>query len=132
MPFTLVPDELWQAIQPLLPVERPKPKGGRPTADNRSCLTVIVFVLRTGCPWNLVPYELAGVSGVTCWRRFQEWTQAGVWSTLHRNLLNRLGILGKVDLSLAPIDSASIRAVFGGTTRVPTRRTEGKMAASAI
>jgi transposase len=132
MPFTLVPDTLWDAIKPLLPAERPKPKGGRPTADNRSCLTVIVFVLRTGCPWNFVPYELAGVSGVTSWRRFQEWTQAGVWAKLHRNLLNQLGILGKVDMSLAPIDSASIRAVFGGTTRGPTRRTEGKRAANAI
>jgi transposase len=91
-----------------------------------------VFVLRNGCPWNLIPFELARVSGVTAWRRVQEWTQAGVWFQLYHDLLNQLGIRGKVDKSLAPVDSVSIRDVFGGTTRVPTRRTEGKMAASAI
>ena len=46
----LVPDELWMFINPLLPPEPPKPKGGRPRTSNRAALTGILFVLRSGTP----------------------------------------------------------------------------------
>ena len=131
MAFTLVSDDLWQEIEPLLPRKRASRKGGRPTADNRSCLLGIVFVLRTGCPWNLLPFELGGVSGVTCWRRFSEWTTAGVWPEVHQRLLNRLGRLGHVNLDRAVIDSASVRAVFGGSTPAQTPRIAAKRAVNA-
>ena len=54
----LVPDDLWEAIEPFLPKEPPKPKGGRPRVPDRAALGGIVFVLRTGCPWRLLPKEL--------------------------------------------------------------------------
>jgi len=47
---SLVPDDLWEAIEPLLPKEQPKPNGGRPRVPDRAVLGGIVFVLRTGCP----------------------------------------------------------------------------------
>ena len=56
---SLVPDDLWEAIEPLLPDEPPKPRGGRPRISDRAALAGIVFVLRTGCPWRLLPSELA-------------------------------------------------------------------------
>jgi transposase len=43
----VVPDDLWAAVEPLLPRERPKPRGGRPRALDRAVLTGILFVLRT-------------------------------------------------------------------------------------
>ena len=72
----LVPDDLWEAIEPLLPKEPPKPKGGRPRVPDRAALGGIIFVLRTGCPWRLLPKELGCGSGTTCWRRLRDW-QAG-------------------------------------------------------
>jgi len=55
MAAPLVPDALWAIIKPLIPPEPPKPKGGRPRLDDRAALTGILFVLRTGIPWNGCP-----------------------------------------------------------------------------
>lgn len=115
----LLPQGLWKEIEPLLPQQTASPKGGRPPVSNRACLTGILFILRSGLPWNMLPQEMGCGSGVTCWRRLQEWTQAGVWPELHRRLLRRLGKRGSIRLSRAVIDSASVRAVLGGATRDP-------------
>src|SRR5437870_5384392 len=54
----LVPDDLWEALAPLLPRHKAKPgKRGRPPVDDRACLTGIVFVLRSGIPWEMLPLE---------------------------------------------------------------------------
>ena len=127
-----VTDDLWDNVKPLLPLEPPKPKGGRPRIPDRRCLTGIVFVLRTGCAWNDLPAELGCGDGTTCWRRFHAWTQAQVWPTVWQAILNALGREGRIDLSRALVDSASVRAVFGGSTRGQTPRTAGKTAANAI
>ena len=131
MSFELVPDALWNEIRPLLPPERPKPKGGRPRVPDRACLRGIVYVLRTGMPWRMVPAELGCGSGVTCWRRLREWTEAGVWPAIHEKLLGILGRKGRLDLSRAAIDSSSVRAVFGGRKRARTPRIGPKRAANA-
>ena len=55
MPKPLLTDELWAVIEPLLPKERPKPKGGRPRVDDRAALTGILFVLKTGISWEMLP-----------------------------------------------------------------------------
>jgi len=130
MPRPLVSDELWNVVQPLLPAERPKPKGGRPVADARACLLGILFVLKTGGAWNSIPAELGAASPATCWRRFKEWTSAGVWQAVWELSLAKLNKQGKIDLSRAVADSASFRAVFGGITRDRTRPTALKTGAS--
>jgi transposase len=88
----------------------------------------IVFVLRTGCAWNDLPAELGCGDGATCWRRLRQWTRAGVWPAVWQRLLNALGREGGVDLSRAVIDSASVRAVFGGLTPGQTPRIAAKRA----
>jgi transposase len=111
----LVPDEVWAAIQPLLPAKRPHPKGGRPWIQDRAVLGGIIYVLRAGVPWRLLPAkELGCGSPVTCWRRLRDWQQAGVWEQLHHRLLDWLGDDGQVDWSRAAIDSVSVRARRGG------------------
>lgn len=110
----LLPDELWERIRPLLPPERPKLKGGRPRVSDRACLTGILFVLKTGCPWEYLPQELGCGCGMTCWRRLRDWQQAGVWQAIWETLLNELGLAGEINLSWAVIDSCSVRAIFGG------------------
>lgn len=132
MAFSLVPDELWAAVQPLLPPERPKPMGGRPRIPDRACLAGILFVLKSGIPWNLLPPEFGCGDGTTCWRRLRDWTRAGVCPALHRVLLKALGKLGAIDWSRAIIDSASVRAVFGGPIPAPTPPIEPKQAVKAM
>src|SRR5829696_2647704 len=106
----LVSDELWEIVEPLLPEKPPKPKGGRPHLDARAALTGILFVLRSGIPWEMLPHEMGCGSGMTCWRRLRDWHRAGVWRKLHRLLLSRLGQQGDIDWSRASIDSVSVRA----------------------
>jgi transposase len=65
-------------IAPLLPPLKSKPKGGRPRVPDRACLRGIVFVLRSGIPWEMLPKELS-CSGMTCWRRLRGWQDAGIW-----------------------------------------------------
>ena len=129
----LVSDELWNRIEPLLPpLPPPSPKGGRPRVEHRPALAGIVFVLKTGIPWQALPTEMGCGSGSTCWRRFAAWTRLAVWSKLHALLLTALGKAGAVNLERAVIDSASVRAVFGERTPAPTRPIVGKKAANAM
>jgi transposase len=114
--MTLVDDELWARIEPLLPKRRSRHRryaGRRPIPD-RAVLTGILFVLRSGVPWNMVPKEMGCGSGTTCWRRLLRWQRAGVWKRLHRVLLAELRRRGQVNLKWVVVDSASLRALRGG------------------
>ena len=127
----LLPDELWHEIEPLLPPHPPHAgKGGRPPVDDRDALRGILFVLRTGIPWQALPAEAFGASGSSCWRRFSQWTQAGVWPQLHRRLLNRLGRAGGVNLDRVVVDSQSVRAKKGARTPAPAPPTVRRRAAN--
>jgi transposase len=128
----LVSDELWAIVVPLLPPEPPKPKGGRPRVTDRAALTGIIFVLKSGIPWEMLPQELGCGSGVTCWRRLRDWQASGVWDRLHRELLDRLGEADRIDWSRASLDSASIPAKRGATSSGPTRRIAANRARSAM
>ena len=113
----LVTDELWGVVEPLLPEEPPKPKGGRPRVDDRAALTGILFVLKSGIPWEMLPQEMGCGSGMTCWRRLKEWNEAGVWEELHHKLLDRLGKADEIDWHRASLDSASVPAPGGQKDR---------------
>jgi transposase len=51
----LVSDQVWAAIASLLPPKPPHPKGGRPWIGDRAVLGGIIYVLRAGVPWRLLP-----------------------------------------------------------------------------
>jgi transposase len=127
----LVTDELWEVIEPLLPEEPPKPQGGRPRIDDRAALTGILFVLKSGIPWEMLPKEMGCGSGMTCWRRLKEWHEAGVWEELHRALLDRLGKADEIDWERASLDSASVPAPGGVQRPARTRRIRANRARSA-
>ena len=128
----LVSDELWEEIQPFLPKHRRSRKGGRPPVEDRKALAGIVFILRTGSPWHLLPRGESYASATTCWRRMQQWTKLKVWPEVHRRLLQALNQAGEIELSHAVVDSASVRAVFGGRTRGRTPRIAAKTAVNAM
>jgi transposase len=108
-------EELWPVIQPLLPPEPPKPKGGRPRIPDRNVLTGIVFMLLSSCSWANLPAKPLGCgSPATCWRRVRDWQQAGVWDQLHQVLLAELRRAGQLDFSRSSLDSVSVRAKRAG------------------
>lgn len=114
----LVTDELWSVIEPVFPGHTPSPKGGQPPVPDRVCLTGILFVLKTGIPWEDFPQEM-GCCGMTLLNRLRDWQAAGVWREIHELLLARLRGADKIDFSRAVVDSSSIRAVHGGKKRDP-------------
>lgn len=129
----LLTDELWEIIRPLLP--KPKPRRfflpGRKPVDDRICLNGILFVLRTGIPWEYLPQEM-GCSGMTCWRRLRDWQAADVWNKIHRVLLDRLNASDGIDWERAIVDSSYVRAVGGGAKQAPAPSTGASWAASTI
>jgi transposase len=132
MAKALVPDGLWERIEPLLPPEPPKPNGGRPRISDRACLAGIIFVLRSGIPWEMLPQELGCGSGMTCWRRLRDWQAAGVWDRLHRALLDALGDANASGWERACIDSARIPAKKGAQQPGRIQRIAENRARSAM
>ena len=122
----LLTDELWAIVEPLLPKRVPSPKGGRPPVGDREALTGILFVLKTGIPWEDLPCEMGCGSGMTCWRRLRDWQADGTWDTIHRVLLGRLRGADKIDWSRALVDSSFVRAAYGGEKTGPSPVDRGK------
>jgi transposase len=133
MPQELLSDELWKDMEHLLPEEKKSGRrGGRPRLPARQALKGILFVLRSGLPWEMLPQELGCGSGMTCWRRLRDWQKAGVWEKIHRVLLARLQKAGKINWNHAVVDGSNVRALFEGPKRVPIPRIRPKRGANAI
>ncbi|KOX22045.1 transposase [Nocardiopsis sp. NRRL B-16309] len=111
----LVPDELWELFQRVVPEAPTRPQGGgRRRHGDREVLAAIIFVATSGCTWAQLP-PVFGRSGPTAHRRFTGWTRARVWAKLHRLVLDELGSRGEVDWSRCAIDSVNMRALKGGS-----------------
>ena len=110
-----ISDELWDNISDLLPYEKPKNTIGRPIIPFKKVLDGILYVLRTGCQWKMLPKEYG--SGSTCHRRFQQWVQSNIfkkiWIRLLKEYDNKKGIGWIWQQSL---DSISIKSPLGGGT----------------
>jgi putative transposase len=107
-----IPGALWQRIEPLLPAEGPKPKGGRPRAPARHCMDGVYYVLRTGCQWKALP-RCFGPSS-TVHDRFQEWRQAGVFQKLWETGLLEYDRRVGLDWEWQAMDGAMTKAPLGG------------------
>ena len=122
----LVSDKLWTIVQPLLPPHKPRRfrYPGRKPIDDRKALTGILFVLKTGIPWEDFPIEMGCGCGMSCWRRLHAWQEAGVWGALHQVMLEHLEDAHKINWSRASVDSSFSRAFGGveGSGKNPTDR----------
>ncbi|WP_405785297.1 IS5 family transposase [Streptomyces sp. NBC_01378] len=108
----LVPDELWELFQRVVPAAPSRPQGGgRRRHGDREVLAAIVFVATSGCTWQQLTAASFGPSGPTAHRRFTEWSKARVWAKLHRLVLDELGSRGELDWSRCAIDSVNMRAL---------------------
>ena len=83
--ITNISDKLWNIISSILPTEKPNKTIGRPVIPFRKVLYGIVYVLRTGCQWKMLPKEFG--SGSTCHRRFQQWVQIDIFKKIWIRLL---------------------------------------------
>ena len=110
-------DEQWRVIEPLLPPV--KAGRGRPRTDNRKCINGILYVLKTGIAWADLPAEYG--SPATCWRRFDEWTEAGVWDQIWRRLLSTLDQAGKIEWAAAFLDGSFVPSKKGATESAAPR-----------
>ena len=126
----LLDDELWSVIERLLPPPKPRRAKypGRKPLDRRKVLTGILFVLKSGIPWEDLPQEMGCGSGMSCWRYLAAWQKAGVWDKVHKTLLDRLRADEQLDLSAAVVDSSHVRAVGGAKIPVPAPWIAGKRA----
>jgi len=122
----LVSDALWGRIAPLLPPAKPRRfrYPGRKPLNPRKVLTGIIFVLKTGIPWEELPREMGCGSGMSCWNYLHFWQLSGVWQRLHQVLLSELQEADRIDWSRAAVDSTHARALGGGekTGENPTDR----------
>jgi putative transposase len=120
-----IPDDLWEAIAPLLP-EHPNTHrfgGGRPRKPDRVCMEAILFVLRTGCQWKALD-ATKFCPASTAHDRFQEWVQAGVFQELWEHGLMAYDDWKGIDWSWLSMDGCMTKAPLGGkkTGKNPTDR----------
>src|SRR3954462_8169480 len=107
-------DGQWAQIEPLLPIRNPR-HGGRPLKyDRRLILDTILYVLRTGCAWRLVPHDLAPWDAAYRW--FRAWSADGTWRQVHDLLRERGRQADGRDAppTAAVLDSQSATSAEGG------------------
>lgn len=107
-------DRQWQLIRPLLPV---KSRLGRRPIDRRRIINAILYVVRTGCQWRMLPKEYPNWS--TVYGVFWQWRNNGTWQEIHDALRakTRKAVGKKSTPTVAIIDSQSIRSAEGGEER---------------
>jgi len=105
-------NEQWAVLEPHIPEPAKRPDGkGRPRVESRAILDGILWVLRTGAPWEDLPDRYPAYQ--TCHRRFQEWRKLGVMEKLLHVLATDLFQRGKLDVSETFIDGTFASAKKG-------------------
>jgi len=111
-PIIRIPDKLWDEIKKVLPKEKPSKTVCRPITPYRKVLDGVLYVLRTGCQWKMLPGEYG--SGSTCHRRFQEWNGLNVFKKIWVRLLKIYDYMIGINWNWQSIDSISIKSPLGG------------------
>ena len=114
-----LPDSVWERMEPLLPPPKGHPLGcHNPRVPDRAAMNAILFVLRTGCPWNSL--DATGIcSCASAFRRFQEWTRAGVFEQFWRRGLLAYDQAKGIDWRWLSMDGAMTKAPLGGEKNRP-------------
>jgi transposase len=99
-------DEQWTRLAPLLPPQ--KPQTGRPNEDHRRIINGILWILRTGAPWDDLPSRY-GTRG-TVSSRYYRWRQQGIWDRIFGALQAQADADGLLDWTVHFVDSTIVRA----------------------
>jgi len=120
------PDELWALIAPILGPEKQPGTVGRPPTPYRVIFDAIIFVLRSGCQWQVIPRE-EYAPGSTVHGRFRQWVNEGVflhaWQTLLHYYDKKVGIAWKWQA----LDGVITKAPLGGDATGPSPVDRGKL-----
>ena len=74
-------DEQWELLKPMLPPD--KPRGRKRRVDLRDILNAILYLLRSGCSWRMLPHDFPPRQTVTCWLAwFSDSKPSGRWGLL--------------------------------------------------
>lgn len=119
-----IPDPMWEEIAPILPPQKEPGTPGRPPVPHRKVLNGILYVLRTGCQWNMVPAAFG--SGSTCHRRFQEWIEAGLFRTIVEIMIQRYDQIRGIAWTWQAGDAKTLPAPLGGEQTGPNPTDLGK------
>ena len=115
-----VTDSQWESIKDEIPGKPGDP--GRTGEDNRRFVNAVLYVAKTGIPWEDLPERFGKANSV--WRRFDRWAAKGVWARL-------IAVLGAPELEELQLDATVVKAhaVASGSRRQPAekkrRRTRG-------
>jgi transposase len=103
-------DIQWACLQPLLPPQRhgTGTKGGRPSIDHRQIMNGILWILRTGAPWEDLPTRSGKRSTVST--RYYRWKEQGVWDRIYDAVKAQADAAGALDWELHHVDATVIRA----------------------
>jgi len=110
-----IPDDLWELLAPILEAKYPKHPFDRKRVDLRRVLDGILYKLRTGCQWNVLPKEFGDDS--TVHRHFHAMCRNGVFLELWRLLLARCEELDGVDWEWQSVDTSMVKA--RGKSKIP-------------
>jgi transposase len=99
-------DEQWAKLAPLLPPQ--KPRTGRPNNDHRLIINGILWILKTGAPWEDLPERYGSTKTVSS--RLYRWRKAGLWDQILAALQQQGDAAGGLDWSIHYVDGTSVRA----------------------
>lgn len=116
-------DAQWEVLEPLLQEYRRADGRGRPWRDAREVLNGVLWILRTGAPWQDLPKRYPPYQ--TCHRRFQQWQRSGRLTAILRLLLQDLLERGKIELEEGPIDGSFSGAKKGALQLVQRSAAKG-------
>jgi len=106
-----VDDVLWAHLAPLLVVDKPRKKSGRPRTDDRPLFDGVLWMISTGAQWKTMPPEFGPKS--TVHQRFQEWVRSGAFDRAWTLLLEEYDAFVGLDLHWQSADGCLIKAPLG-------------------
>lgn len=105
-------NEQWNRIEPIITATTPeKDPRGRKGQDIRKVMNGILWILRTGAPWQDLPPRYPPYQ--TCHRRFQQWVRQGAFRLIAQELAQDLYERGGIDIREAFIDGTFVPAKKG-------------------
>ena len=118
-----VDDALWAKLEPILRVDKPRKKPGRPRRDDRAIFDGLIWLARTGSQWAALPREFGPKS--TVHERFSEWVADGKLERAWAVVLSEYDATLGLDWSWLAADGCIVKAPFGKRGAPARRRPRG-------